>query len=63
MSLLNPDWSDYNDRKLYDELFYCRERKILTPEEENFVTKMYHIEEQVSNLDGERYYDESAQFN
>ena len=53
MSIYKPDWFDYKDRKLYDELFYRRERKILTPEEESFVTKMYHYEEHASRLDGE----------
>ena len=55
MSLESPNWYDYNDRKLYDELFYTRkENKILTEQEEEFCKTMYHYEEFACGLDGDR---------
>lgn len=53
MSLKNPNWHDFNDRQLYDKLFYHNnDEKPLTEEEERFCTIMYHFEEFASGLDG-----------
>lgn len=52
MSLENPNWHDFEDRKLYNELFYRSDKKTLTEEEERFCTTMYHYEEYASGLDG-----------
>ena len=54
MSLKNPNWNDAEDRALYDKLFYCRGNKALTEDEKEFCTFMYHFEEYICGLDGDR---------
>jgi len=53
MSLERPNWNDFNDRQLYDKLFYHdNDGKPLTEKEKRFCTTMYHYEEYASGLDG-----------
>ena len=55
MSLENLNYSDTKDKKLYDYLFYQNKNgEELTEQEKEFVTKMYHMEEVICGLDGER---------
>lgn len=53
MSLKNPMWIR-PDILMYRDLFYTRQTKELTPEQEEFCTRMYHLEEYMSGLDGDR---------
>lgn len=51
MSLKNPNWNDRKDRAMYDELFYGKTKyEDLTVEQQEFVKKMYHLEEFASGL-------------
>ena len=61
MSLERPNWGDWQDRMLYDELFYHNNHgKPLTELEERFCTTMYHYEEYACGLDGDdREFDEN----
>lgn len=52
MSLEKPNWNDYHDRALYDELFYNKVDRELTKQEEEFCKTMYHFEEYACGLDG-----------
>ena len=59
MSLTRPDYNSRDDRILYDELFYHdNSDKVLTQQEKDFITSMYHQEEFMCGLDGdiEDYY-------
>ena len=54
MSLEQPNYKDSKDRYLFDMLFYQNNSgKELTEQEKSFVTKMYHMEEYESGLDGD----------
>lgn len=50
MSLEKPNWNNYQDQLLYDELFYHRGDRELTEQEEEFVKTMYHFEEYACGL-------------
>ena len=55
MSLKQPNWNDKKDRALYDELFYGKTKyEDLTKEQQEFCKTMYHFEEYVCGLDGDR---------
>ena len=52
MTLEKPNWNDYHDRLLYNQLScYILDRK-LTEQEEKFCKTMYHFEEFDCGLDG-----------
>ena len=53
MSLEHPNWNSSDDRRLYEELFYKKSKKELTQKEEDFITRMYHMEEFACGLDGD----------
>ena len=54
MSLDQPDFNSSEDQKLYNILFYQNNfGRPLTEQEKQFVTKMYHMEEYASGLDGD----------
>jgi hypothetical protein len=48
------DWSNRQHRELYDKLFYQDIGRPLTEEEHDFCTAMYHAEEFMCGLDGDR---------
>ena len=52
MSLKNPSWTDKQDKKLYDELFYNSDYSTLSDDEQDFCKTMYHLEEFATGLDG-----------
>lgn len=54
MSLENPNWNNMEDRMLYKKLFYHDNWEKLTEQEQDFCKTMYHFEEYVSGLDGDR---------
>lgn len=53
MSLERPNWFDWNDRELYEKLFYVGVDRELTKVEVEFCKTMYHYEEYAAGLDGD----------
>lgn len=48
------DWSNRQHRELYNKLLYYGVDRPLTKEEHDFCTAMYHAEEFMCGLDGDR---------
>lgn len=52
MSLERPDYRNFQDRQLYDKIFYHDIGRELTEKEKQFCKTMYHMEECACGLDG-----------
>ena len=52
MSIKQPNWNDYTDRKNYVDLFYNKKFNELTEEKQEFCKTMYLCEEYSCGLDG-----------